>query len=167
MKKKQSKCAVWFARVSCINVNLHNSIYTSNLAYCFQVLPESKVNFNWLFWITILFNSRKNNALKWQRGKECFTLKLFLEKPQCSLTLMLTGTKFYLKLFSLSLKNPFCSGMRAPTLNTRAFEKMKQKVPNIYTLTPFPCNWLCTILGAIHECQLPWVTEANLTLHSL
>lgn len=42
-----------------------------------------------------------------------------------------------------------------------------KKVPNIYTLTSFPCIWLLTILAATHEWQLPWVTEANLTLHSL
>lgn len=58
--------------------------------------------------------------------------------------------------------------MRAQALNTHVhLRTQNKKIPHIYTLTPFSCNWLCTCLGAVDKCQLPWVTEANLTLHSL
>lgn len=76
---------------------------------------------------------------------------------------------FFLNFFECPWKIPSASWMGAQALNTHACENRTQnkKVPNIYTLTPFPCIWLRTILAATREWQLPWVTEANLTLHSL
>lgn len=72
---------------------------------------------------------------------------------------------FFLNFFECPWKIPSASWMGAQALNTHAFENTKQKSPqHLYT---YPCIWLCTVLAATHEWQLPWVTEANLTLHSL
>lgn len=130
--------------------------------------------FKWLLWMVMLFNNSMGNVLKWQRGKRCFTKivqVLSSKKPQCCWTLMLTAPDFFLKHFRVSLKNSPGSWRRAKALHTHTqmfcIWENKKEVPDIYILTPFPFFvWLCTTSAARHECQFPWVTEVNLTLHS-